>query len=127
VTLCAATQVPHIVRIMLAVVTGVPEQKIRVIAPDVGGGFGGKLQVIPEELIAFMAAERVGRPVKYTESRTDRMASTHHGRDVIQDITLTARSDGTITGLTVKLLSNMGAYLGLVTPGVQLLGASLYP
>src|SRR5439155_2648062 len=71
VTLWSATQVPHIVRIMLALVTGVPEQKIRVIAPDVGGGFGGKLQVISEELIAFMAAERVGRPVKYTESRTD--------------------------------------------------------
>jgi carbon-monoxide dehydrogenase large subunit len=126
-TMWSATQIPHILRVMLALVTGVGEHKIRVIAPDVGGGFGGKLQVTPEELITFYAAERVGRPVKYTETRSDNMVSAHHGRDVIQDITLTARRDGTITGLTVRLLTNMGAYLGLVTPGIQLLGASLYP
>jgi carbon-monoxide dehydrogenase large subunit len=125
-TMWSATQIPHILRVMLALVTGVPEHKIRVIAPDVGGGFGGKLQVTPEELITFLAAERTGKPVKYTETRSDAMVSAHHGRDVIQDITLTARRDGTITGLSVKLLSNMGAYLGLVTPGVQLLGAQLY-
>jgi carbon-monoxide dehydrogenase large subunit len=126
-TMWSATQIPHILRIMLALVTGTPEHKIRVIAPDVGGGFGGKLQVTPEELITFYAAERVARPVKYTETRSDAMVSAHHGRDVIQDITLTARRDGTMTGLSVKLLTNMGAYLGLVTPGIQLLGASLYP
>ena len=125
-TMWSATQIPHILRLMLALVTGVPEHKIRVIAPDVGGGFGGKLQVTPEELITFLAAERVGKPVKYTETRSDAMVSAHHGRDVIQDITLTARRDGTITGLSVKLLSNMGAYLGLVAPGIQLLGAQLY-
>jgi aerobic carbon-monoxide dehydrogenase large subunit len=125
-TMWSATQIPHILRIMLALITGLPEHKIRVIAPDVGGGFGGKLQVTPEELITFLAAERVGKPVKYTESRSDSMISAHHGRDVIQDITLTARRDGTVTGLSVKLLANMGAYLGLVTPGVPILGAFMY-
>jgi aerobic carbon-monoxide dehydrogenase large subunit len=125
-TVYSATQVPHIVRFLLAATTGTPEHKIRVIAPDVGGGFGGKLAVTPEEWIAFTAAHRVGRPVKYTESRSETMVSGHHGRDVIQDLTLHARRDGTVTGLHVKLTANMGAYLGLVTPGVPLLGAFMY-
>jgi carbon-monoxide dehydrogenase large subunit len=125
-TIWSATQIPHILRVFYALLTGVPEHKIRVIAPDVGGGFGGKLQVTPEEMIAFMAAQRVGKPVKYTETRSDSMLSAHHGRDVIQDLRLTARRDGTITGLHVKLIANMGAYLGLVGPGVPILGAFMY-
>ena len=125
-TIWSATQIPHILRVFYALLTGTPEHKIRVIAPDVGGGFGGKLQVTPEELIAFMAARRVGRPVKYTETRSDTMLSAHHGRDMIQNVRLTARRDGTVTGLSVKLLANMGAYLGLVGPGVPILGAFMY-
>ena len=125
-TIWSATQIPHILRVFYALLTGTPEHKIRVIAPDVGGGFGGKLQVTPEELIAFMAAQRVGRPVKYTETRSDTMLSAHHGRDMIQNVRLTARRDGTVTGLSVKLLANMGAYLGLVGPGVPILGAFMY-
>jgi aerobic carbon-monoxide dehydrogenase large subunit len=92
----------------------------------VGGGFGGKLAVTPEEWIAFAAARKLGKPVKYTESRWESMLSAHHGRDVIQDITVHARRDGTVTGLDVKLTANMGAYLGIVTPGVPLLGAFMY-
>jgi carbon-monoxide dehydrogenase large subunit len=125
-TIWSATQIPHILRFLLAATTGTPEHKIRVIAPDVGGGFGGKLAVTPEEWIAFAAANRVGRPVKYTESRSEAMVSGHHGRDMVQDLTLYARRDGTVTGLAVKLLANMGAYLGIVTPGVPLLGAFMY-
>ena len=125
-TIWSATQIPHILRFLLSATTGTPEHKIRVIAPDVGGGFGGKLAVTPEEWIAFAVANRVGRPVKYTESRWETMVSGHHGRDVIQDLTLYARRDGTVTGLDVKLTANMGAYLGLVTPGVPLLGAFMY-
>jgi carbon-monoxide dehydrogenase large subunit len=125
-TIWSATQIPHILRFLVAVVTGTPEHKVRVIAPDVGGGFGGKLQVTPEELIAFAAAKRLGRPVKYTESRSDSLLSAHHGRDMIQDVELAARRDGTVLGLRVKLTVNMGAYLGLVTPGIPLLGAFMY-
>lgn len=125
-TIHSATQIPHILRFLLAATTGTPEHKIRVIAPDVGGGFGGKLAVTPEEWIAFAAANRVGRPVKYTETRSENMVSAHHGRDVIQDVTLYAKRDGTVTGLHVKLIANMGAYLGIVTPGVPLLGAFMY-
>jgi aerobic carbon-monoxide dehydrogenase large subunit len=125
-TIWSATQVPHLLRFLLAATTGTPEHKIQVIAPDVGGGFGGKLAVTPEEWISFAAANLVGRPVKYTESRSEAMVSGHHGRDMIQDIALFARRDGTVTGLDVRLTANMGAYLGLVTPGVPLLGAFMY-
>ena len=126
VTLWSSTQVPHVLRTMLALSLGIPEHKVRVIAPDVGGGFGGKLQVTPEEFICTLVARKLGKPVKYTESRSESMMSGHHGRDQIQDITLTARRDGTFTGLDVHILSNMGAYLRLVTPGIPLLGAFMF-
>jgi len=125
-TLWSATQIPHILRFLLSVVTGTPEHKVRVVAPDVGGGFGGKLQCTAEELIAFAVAQKLGKPVKYTETRSDSLLSAHHGRDQIQDIELAADSDGKVLGLRVKLLANMGAYLGLVTPGVPLLGAFMF-
>ncbi len=125
-TMYSATQIPHVARFLLAATTGTPEHKIRVVAPDVGGGFGGKLAVTPEEWIAFAVSTKVGRPVKYTETRSESILSAHHGRDVIQDITLTARRDGTVTGLKASLIANMGAYLGIVTPGVPILGAFMY-
>ena len=125
-TMWSATQVPHILRIMLALVTGVPESKIRVIAPDVGGGFGGKLQFTPEELVTFLVARRLGKPVKFTETRSESIMTGHHGRDQVQRLTLAARKDGTVTGLKVELLADMGAYLGLVTPGVPILGAFMF-
>jgi carbon-monoxide dehydrogenase large subunit len=126
VTLWSATQIPHILRTMLALTLSIPEQKVRVIAPDVGGGFGGKLQVTPEEVLSTLVARRLNKPVKYTESRSESLMSAHHGRDQIQDITLTMTRDGTFTGLDVHILSDMGAYLRLVTPGVPILGAFMY-
>ncbi|MBE9374063.1 xanthine dehydrogenase family protein molybdopterin-binding subunit [Saccharopolyspora sp. HNM0983] len=125
-TMYSATQVPHILRLMLATSLGVPEHKIRVIAPDVGGGFGGKLQVTPEEFIAFLLARRLGKPVKWTETRSESMVSAHHGRDQVQRLSLAARRDGTITGLKVELLADMGAYLRLVSPGIPILGTRLF-
>ncbi|HEY3715940.1 MAG TPA: xanthine dehydrogenase family protein molybdopterin-binding subunit [Jatrophihabitantaceae bacterium] len=126
VTVWSSTQIPHVLRTMLALSLGIPEQKVRVIAPDVGGGFGGKLQVTPEEFLCTLVARRLGKPVKYTESRSESLMSAHHGRDQIQDITITARRDGTMTGLDVHILSDMGAYLRLVTPGIPILGAFMY-
>ena len=125
-TVWASTQIPHILKTMAALTLGLPEHKLRVIAPDVGGGFGGKIAVLPEELLAVSIAQRLGKPVKWTESRSDCMLTAHHGRDQIQDLTLTARRDGTITGLKVELLADMGAYLGLVGPGVPILGAFMF-
>ncbi|MCZ1072603.1 xanthine dehydrogenase family protein molybdopterin-binding subunit [Rhodococcus sp. A5(2022)] len=126
ITVWSATQVPHILKIMLAMTLGIPEHKLRVIAPDVGGGFGGKLQVTPEELLALLVARRLGKPVKYTETRSESMVAAHHGRDQIQKLTLAARHDGTVVGLKVELLADMGAYLRLVTPGVPILGAFMF-
>jgi len=122
----SATQVPHILRLMLAMTLGVDEGKVRVIAPDVGGGFGGKLQVTPEEIITFLVARHTGRPCKWTETRSESLLSAHHGRDQWQKLTLAAKADGTVTGLKVELLADMGAYLGLVTPGVPILGAFMF-
>ncbi|WP_433267802.1 xanthine dehydrogenase family protein molybdopterin-binding subunit [Actinosynnema sp. CS-041913] len=125
-TMWSSTQVPHILRWMLSAVLGIPEHKLRVIAPDVGGGFGGKLQVTPEEVLTLLVARRLGKPVKWTESRTESMLCAHHGRDQVQRITVSARRDGTVTGLKVDLLADMGAYLRLVSPGVPILGAFMF-
>jgi carbon-monoxide dehydrogenase large subunit len=125
-TIWSATQIPHVLRVMLALVTGIPEQNIRVIAPDVGGGFGSKLQVTAEEVIALLVTRKLGRPVKWTESRSEGNMTVHHGRDQWQKIRVTADRDGRLRGLSVDLLADMGAYLMLVTPGVPLLGAFMY-
>ncbi|MGD8150831.1 xanthine dehydrogenase family protein molybdopterin-binding subunit [Ornithinimicrobium sp. Y1694] len=122
----SATQVPHILRLMLALTLGVPEHKVRVIAPDVGGGFGGKLQVTPEEVLTFLAARHTGKPCKWTETRSESLLAAHHGRDQWQKLTLAATKEGKVTGLKVELLADMGAYLGLVTPGVPILGAFMF-
>jgi carbon-monoxide dehydrogenase large subunit len=126
-TLWSATQIPHVLRFLLAVVTGIPEQNIRVIAPDVGGGFGSKLQVTAEEVLAVLIARKLRRPVKWTESRSEGNMTVHHGRDQWQRIRVAADGDGRIRGLSVDLLADMGAYLMLVTPGVPLLGAFMFP
>ncbi len=125
-TMWSATQVPHILKLMAALTCGISESKLRVIAPDVGGGFGGKLQVTPEEIITLVVARRLGKPCKYTETRSESLMVAHHGRDQIQKLTLSATKDGTVTGLKVDLLADMGAYLGLVTPGIPILGAFMY-
>jgi aerobic carbon-monoxide dehydrogenase large subunit len=125
-TVWTSTQIPHIVRFALAATTGVPESKIRVIAPDVGGGFGGKLAVIPEEWICFALARRTNKPVKYTETRSESLQAAHHGRAQHQKVTLAAEKDGTVTGLKVELIADLGAYAGLVGAGVPLLGAFMF-
>ncbi len=105
---------------------GIPESKVRVIAPDVGGGFGGKLQTTPEEFATIAVARTLGRPCKYTETRSESLISAHHGRDQWQKLTLSAEKDGTVTGLKVELLADMGAYVALVGGGVPVLGAFMF-
>jgi carbon-monoxide dehydrogenase large subunit len=126
ITMWSATQIPHILRFALAATTGVPESKIRVIAPDVGGGFGGKLQTTPEEFIAWAVARRLGKPVKYTETRSESLVSAHHGRDQWQKLTLSAEKDGSVTGFKVELLADLGAYVAIVGGGVPVLGAFMF-
>jgi carbon-monoxide dehydrogenase large subunit len=126
VTIWSATQTPHIQRFALQLVLGIPESKIRVIAPDVGGGFGSKLQVYPEDSLAIALARRLGRPVKWTEERSEAYVATIHGRDVVHELTFAATRDGKITAVRSVAWCAMGAYLQLVAPGIPLLGAWIY-
>ncbi len=126
ITMWSSTQVPHILRFLVAATTGIPESKVRIIAPDVGGGFGGKLQTTPEEFITLAAARRMGKPVKYTETRSESLLSAHHGRDQFQKLTLAATKEGRVTGLKVDLVANLGAYVALVGGGVPVLGAWMF-
>lgn len=126
VTMWSATQVPHIVRILMAMSQPIEEHQLRVIAPDVGGGFGGKLQFTREEAIVLLVAQRLQVPCKYTESRIESMQSSHHARDQVQELTLAARRDGTITAFDVELTADMGAYLGILTAGIPLLGGFMF-
>ncbi len=122
-TLWSSTQVPHFVRLFMALLTGVSEEKIRVIAPEVGGGFGSKLQFYAEELVAVWAARKLQRPVKWTETRSESMSTTHHGRDQIANIRVGAKRDGTITAFHARILADFGAYNMMLTPTIPSLGA----
>ncbi len=117
-TLWNTTQNPHIVRFACSVVTGVPEDKLRVIAPEVGGGFGSKIAQYPGDFITVFCAMKLGRPVKWTETRRENCVATTHGRDHIQDVELAATRDGRITGLRCTVWAGMGAYLSTAAPGI---------
>jgi carbon-monoxide dehydrogenase large subunit len=122
-TLWTSTQVPHFVRLFMALLLGLTEDHVRVIAPEVGGGFGSKLQVYGEELLACWASRKLGRPVKWIETRTENMATAHQGRDQISYTKMGAKRDGTITTFHVKIVADFGAYNMLLTPLIPSLGA----
>ena len=132
-TLWSSTQIPHFVKVWLAVILGIPESQVRVIAPDVGGGFGSKIRVFPEEVLTALASRRLGRPVKWIEDREENMRATHHGRSQIWDVEIAAKRDGTVLGLRLTQWLDLGAYcsqfgtfmsLGLlVAPGPYRLAA----
>ncbi len=125
-TLYSATQIPHILRVLAAATLGLHESKLRVVAPDVGGGFGSKLDVYAEELLVLALARRLDRPVKWVEERSENYLATIHGRDFVTEYTLAATKDGKITHCRARVQAAMGAYLQLVTPGIPLLGAWIY-
>ena len=118
ITMWTSTQIPHLVRLLLALVTGHPEQKIHVIAPDVGGGFGSKIYLYAEDVIAFTIAKALGKPIKWTESRSENYLATTHGRDHISDAEIMGNRDGTITGIRTTTYANMGAYLSTFAPAI---------
>ena len=125
-TVYSATQIPHILRTMLGLTTGVPEERLRVVAPAVGGGFGSKLNVYAEECACLTLARRLRRPVRWTEERSEAALATIHGRGQVQHIELAADAEGRVQAVRVRLVADMGAYLQLVTPGIPLLGAFMY-
>lgn len=117
VTVWSATQIPHSLRDEIATFLDLPQSVVRVIAPEVGGGFGAKLSVYPEELLVPWAAMRLGRPVKWIEDRSENLQATTHGRDQIHDAELAVNADGTLRGLRVTLTADLGAYpMGVEIP-----------
>ena len=118
ITLWVTTQNPHIVRFLLSLDTGTPEHKIRVIAPEVGGGFGSKIPHYPEDAMAVFASKRLNVPVKWTETRSENYRSTIHGRDHIQEVEMAATKDGKITALRAKVWANLGGYLSTASIGI---------
>jgi carbon-monoxide dehydrogenase large subunit len=117
-TLWNTTQNPHILRFLCSLVLGVPEDKLRVIAPEVGGGFGSKIAAYPADFLTCFCAMRLNRPVKWTETRSENYQATTHGRDHIQEVELAATKDGTILGLRAEIWAGMGAYLSTAAPGI---------
>jgi carbon-monoxide dehydrogenase large subunit len=122
-TVWSSTQVPHFLRLFLSILLGISEERVRVIAPEVGGGFGSKLQVYGEEVALACASRQLGRPLKWIETRSENMAVTHQGRDQISTVRMGARRDGTITAYHVKIIADFGAYNMLLTPLIPTLGA----
>jgi carbon-monoxide dehydrogenase large subunit len=117
-TLWNTTQNPHILRFLCSGVTGIPEDKLRVIAPEVGGGFGSKIAAYPADFLTVFCSRKLNRPVKWTETRSENYQATTHGRDHVQHIEVAARKDGTILGLRATSWSGMGAYLSTAAPGI---------
>jgi carbon-monoxide dehydrogenase large subunit len=118
VTVHSSTQSPHIIKRMLAEVLSFPEERLRVVAPDVGGGFGSKLHLYPEEVLVTALAIRLRRAVKWTATRSEDFRSANHGRDHVQDVELCATADGVITGIKATLFANLGAYLSSMAAGI---------
>jgi carbon-monoxide dehydrogenase large subunit len=118
-TFWLTSQAPHVHRLLIAAfVLGVPEHKIRVIAPQVGGGFGSKIYLYPEYILVGLLARKLGRPVKWMETRRENYVATTHGRDHITDLEVGAKRDGTITALKVNTYANLGGVLSTIAPGI---------
>jgi aerobic carbon-monoxide dehydrogenase large subunit len=109
-TLYSSTQIPHIARVVLSIQLGISEDRIRVVAPEVGGGFGSKLQVYGEEVFACYASRKLNRPIKWIATRSEDMSTTHHGRDNITYAKLGAKRDGTLTAIHAKIVQDCGSY-----------------
>src|ERR1044072_9080057 len=104
--------------LMTAFVFGIPETKMRCIAPQVGGGFGTKFFLYPEYVLMAALAEKTGRPVKWMESRSENYAATTHGRDHVTYLKVGARRNGAITALKAKTFANLGGILSTIAPGI---------
>ena len=117
-TIWNTTQNPHIARFVTCLVTGIGEHKIRIIAPEVGGGFGSKIAVYPWEMIAAFCSMQLGVPVKWTETRTENYIATTHGRDHVEYVEMAADGNGKVTAVRSVVYAGMGAYLSTAAPGI---------
>ena len=126
-TLYSSSQAPHMLRSLLANIFGIPENRLRVIAPEVGGGFGSKIDVYAEDMLMTFISQRINKPVKWIESRRENFLCTIHGRGHVDYYELAAKRDGTMLGLKLKIIQDLGAYLQLITPAVPTLSVLMMP
>jgi carbon-monoxide dehydrogenase large subunit len=126
-TVWSATQIPNFLRLFLALQLGMTEDRVRAIAPDVGGGFGAKLQIYGEEILLGWVSRELGRPVKWIETRSEHMAAAHHGRDQVAYVKMGANRDGTFVGLHVRIIQDLGAYAMFLGPLIPSLGSFVMP
>ncbi|MGZ5844878.1 MAG: xanthine dehydrogenase family protein molybdopterin-binding subunit, partial [Xanthobacteraceae bacterium] len=118
-TLWNTTQNPHVARLVISAFVGIaPEHKLRVIAPDVGGGFGSKIFIYPEEVVCLWAARKIGRPVKWVSDRSEAFLTDAHGRDHVTHAEMAFDVEGRATGLRVKTIANLGAYMSTFSSSV---------
>src|SRR6202048_409453 len=120
-TLWTSTQIPHLVRTLLPGMIGIPENKLRVVAPEVGGGFGSKLNLYSEEAVVSHLAMRLNRPIKWIEGRRENAAATIHGRDQIGDHEIAVKKDGSVLAIRSKIIADVGSYCQLLTPAIPTL------
>jgi carbon-monoxide dehydrogenase large subunit len=126
-TIWSSTQNPHILRTMIAKTLDLGESQVRAIAPEVGGGFGAKIAIYPEEYVAAAVSKRLGIPIKWIEDRSEAFVATTHGRDIIGYLEMAARRDGTVLGVKLRLIADIGAYntyLNATIPTLTMLMAS---
>ena len=120
-TIWSSTQNPHILRTMIAAMTGLGQDQVRAIAPEVGGGFGAKINIYGEEYVAAVVSKRLGIPVKWVEDRSEAFVATTHGRDILGYIDIAANRDGKVLGLKMRLIADIGAYNMLLTAAIPTL------
>jgi aerobic carbon-monoxide dehydrogenase large subunit len=120
-TIWSSTQNPHILRSLIAAMLGMGQDAVRAIAPDVGGGFGAKINIYAEEYCAAVVSKRLGLPIKWVEDRSEAFVATTHGRDIIGYVDLAAKRDGTVLGLKLRLIADIGAYNMLLTAAIPTL------
>jgi carbon-monoxide dehydrogenase large subunit len=117
----SSTQIPHLMRTQVAIMLGIPENKLRVVAPEVGGGFGSKLNVYAEEALVSWISMQLNKPVKWIETRRENVAATIHGRAQVGTVEVAVKKDGTLLGLRYNVISDIGAYHQLLTPAIPTL------
>src|SRR5580765_1798325 len=120
-TIWSSTQNPHILRTFIAALTGLGQDQVRAIAPEVGGGFGAKINIYGEDYVVSAISKRLGIPVKWIEDRSEAFVATIHGRDILAYVDLAAKRDGTVLGLKLRLIADIGAYNMLLTAAIPTL------
>jgi carbon-monoxide dehydrogenase large subunit len=125
--LWTSTQIPHLARSILAGQLGIDENRLRLVAPEVGGGFGCKLNVYAEEALVSFISMKIGKPVKWIESRREHFLTTIHGRGHVDYYEIAAKRDGTILGIKLKIIQDLGAYFQLLTPAMPTLSVLMMP